>query len=111
MKYHGELLTHGWLFHHAVTKQNHFATFNVRISMNVIHKIMKSNMQETTIKIRHKGNKTIIENDMGIKWSWTNVDDITAIASVCFFTLKTRFEQHLLYSDNFEIKFTIDESI
>lgn len=68
-------------------------------------------MQQTTIVIKHKGNRTIIENDRGQKWSWTNIDDITAIASVCFFTLKTRFEQHLMYSDNFEIEFTIDESI
>lgn len=68
-------------------------------------------MQDATIKIKHKGEKTIIENDRGRKWSWTNVDDITAIASVCFFTLKSRFEQHLLYSDNFEITFTIEESI
>lgn len=72
---------------------------------------MKSNMQHATIVIKRQGNKTIIENDRGQKWSWTRLDDITAIASVCFFTLKTRFEQHLLYSDNFEIKFTIDESI
>lgn len=73
--------------------------------------VISMSMQHATIVIKHKDGKTIIENDRGKKWSWTHLDDITAIASVCFFTLKTRFEQHLLYSDNFEIKFTIDESI
>ena len=72
---------------------------------------MKNNMQHTKIVIKRKGNKTIIENDRGQKWSWTNVDSVTAIASVCFFTLKSRFEQFLMYSDNFEIKLTLDESM
>lgn len=66
-------------------------------------------MQHSTITIKRKGDKTIIENDRGQKWSWTHVDDITAIASVCFFTLKSRFENKMLYSDNFKIEFTIDE--
>lgn len=70
---------------------------------------MKNSMQHTTIKIKRKGNKTIIENDRGQKWSWTNVDSVTAIASVCFFTMKSRFEQFLMYSDNFELELTLDE--
>lgn len=68
-------------------------------------------MQHATIKIKRKGGRTIIENDRGEKWTWTNLDSVTAIASVCFFTLKTRFEQYLMFSENFELEFTIDESM
>lgn len=35
MKYHGKLLTHGWLFHHAHTIPTLIAMCNAHISMNV----------------------------------------------------------------------------
>lgn len=73
---------------------------------------MEQKKLEKSVKIRiqKKLRKTIIDNG-NTQWSWTNVDDITALASVVFYTMKSRFEQNRLYSDDFSIKITIEECI
>lgn len=70
----------------------------------------KNETKSVNIRIQKKFKKTIIDNGI-TQWSWTNVDDITALASVIFYTMKSRFEQHRLYSDDFSIKITIEECI
>lgn len=61
------------------------------------------------LTLQRKNGKLILMNDKSSKWEFSNVDEETAIAALIFYTLKTRYNQQLVFSDNFKIKFSIEE--
>lgn len=66
---------------------------------------------EVTLKVKRKGNTTILSNGKGSEWTMEQVDDETAIASLVFFTLKHRFDALRNVSGNFEIKITMTDKL
>lgn len=61
------------------------------------------------LSVRHEKGKTILSNGKGNEWCMKGVDDETAIASLVFFTLKHRFDNMRMVSDNFKIEVTLDD--
>lgn len=61
------------------------------------------------LTVRHKNDKTFLSNGKGNEWCMQGVDDETAIASLVFFTLKHRFDNMRMVSDNFKIEVTLDD--
>lgn len=66
---------------------------------------------EVTLKVKRKGDVTILSNGKGNEWTMEHVDDETAIASLVFFTLKHRFDTLRNVSGNFEIKITMTDKL
>lgn len=66
---------------------------------------------KVTLKVKRKGDVTILSNGKGTEWTMEQVDDETAIASLVFFTLKHRFDELRNVSGNFEIKITMTDKL
>ncbi len=64
---------------------------------------------ETTIKIQHKDDKTVLStNVVGQEWCFDKLDDETAIASVLYYTVKNYFKRTQIFSSDFEIKISME---
>lgn len=68
-------------------------------------------MEATTITITQKRGKTIVRNDKGNEWSFKDVDETTAIASLVFYTLYKQFNKMSTFSANFSISLTMESEM
>lgn len=73
-------------------------------NLTLINRIMET----TTITITQKRGKTIVKNDKGNEWSFKNMDEPTAIASLVFYTLYHQFNKMSVCSENFSISLTME---
>ena len=65
--------------------------------------------QETTLYIEKKNGEIRLTNSQGSEWRFSHIDDVTAIAAVVFYTLKSRVDLHDAFWSNYHINFTIEE--
>ena len=61
------------------------------------------------LTVRHEKGKTILSNGKGSEWCMKGVDDETAIASLVFYTLKSRFKQMTNLGLDFKLEVTLSE--
>ncbi|MBQ5922306.1 MAG: hypothetical protein IIW91_10280 [Alistipes sp.] len=62
----------------------------------------------TTVLIKHKGNRITMINHRGDKWNVNGIDDDSALAALLFFTVKHRYEDMRMLSDNFAIRISME---
>lgn len=66
-------------------------------------------MESVKIKVTRRNGKTIVKSDKGAEFKFGGkILPETAIASLVFQTLYTKFEKLRIWSENFEINVTMD---
>lgn len=70
-------------------------------------------MEKKTITITVKRVKGVlhVSNNRGQEWSFTSMDETTAIASLVFFTLYKKEAFLSLFANNYSIKLTMETNI
>ena len=67
--------------------------------------------KKITLTVGRKIGRIYLSNGIGQEWKMTGVDEKTAIASLVYFTLFSRFDITSMYSDNFKIEISISTTI
>ena len=69
------------------------------------------NVKRITLSVGRKNGKLILSNGIASEWKMTGVDEKTAIASLVYYTIFSRFDQLSCFSSNFKIDISLCESI
>lgn len=64
-----------------------------------------------TLTVGRKNGKLYLNNGIGQEWKMSGVDEKTAIASLVYFSLFSKFDITSMYSSNFKIELTISTTI
>lgn len=63
---------------------------------------------ETTVSVKRKNGKITLINDKGKEWTMKGIDDESAIAALLFFTVKYKYEEMRMLSDDFAIRISME---
>lgn len=68
-------------------------------------------VKKITLSVGRKNGRLILDNGKGTEWKMTGLDEKTAIASLVYFTIFSRFDQISCLSSDFKIDVSLCESI
>jgi hypothetical protein len=68
-------------------------------------------VNKITLSVGRKNGKLVLSNGKSSEWKMTGVDEKTAIASLVYFSIFSRFDQLSCFSSDFKIDVSLCESI
>lgn len=68
-------------------------------------------VNKITLSVGRKNGKLVLSNGKSSEWKMTGVDEKTAIASLVYFTIFSRFDQLSCFSSDFKLDVSLCESI